>query len=61
MNIIRAKECYWINQPRCCQWDSAPTSPVFGGTLLVLAIQLLNSKAAYSFALRHGIGWIISA
>ena len=32
----RAAACCWVNQPPCCQWDSAPTSPARGGTLHVI-------------------------
>jgi hypothetical protein len=55
---IRVVECNWANQPRCCQWDlvhphlpqkwDAACSCISG-----------NYKAAYSFALQHGIMEII--
>jgi len=34
--INPAAACNWDNQPPCCQWDFAPTSPVQNGTLLVI-------------------------
>jgi len=51
--INPAAACNWDNQPLCCQWDSAPTSPVQNGTLLVIftrvnldLMQLIHSPCA---------------
>ena len=51
----RAAACCWVNQPPCCQWDSAPTSLARGGTLHVIGAYNLTWLQRGLFIAHHAM------